>query len=330
MTVQIAIIGLGQIGTSIGLGLQNHKDLVKRVGNDREPAVARQAEKAGAIDQVVFNIPGAVRQADLIILAVPADELRSAMETIAQDLKEGAVVIETTPTKVKAEQWAAELFPAGRYCIGWAPAVQINYLHDHAEGVEAARADLLKDSPVMISAPMGTPGEAIRLATDLAGLLGAKPIFSDAYEVDGLFAGHEVLPQLLSAALVNTVMGQPGWKEGRKVAGRNFTLATAPVEHMPEVEQFGHAAVNNRENVVRMIDGLVEQLDELREALTSDNLESLDNYIKTARGRRMGWLVQRKTADWDGVAAEAAQVKAAGDFFGRLIGMGRKPGDRKK
>ena len=72
MTVQITILGLGQIGTSIGLALNEHKDLVRRIGNDADNNIARQAEKMGsAIDQVIFNLPSAVRQADLVILAPP-------------------------------------------------------------------------------------------------------------------------------------------------------------------------------------------------------------------------------------------------------------------
>ena len=34
MTVQITIIGMGQIGASIGLALGEHKDLFMRVGHD--------------------------------------------------------------------------------------------------------------------------------------------------------------------------------------------------------------------------------------------------------------------------------------------------------
>ena len=73
MTVQVTILGLGQIGASIGLALGEHKDLVRRIGNDTEPKIARRAEKMGAIDHVIFNLPSAVRHADLVILALPVD-----------------------------------------------------------------------------------------------------------------------------------------------------------------------------------------------------------------------------------------------------------------
>ena len=46
MSVQITIIGLGQVGTSIGLALAEQKS-IKRVGHDKDFGRARAAQKAG-------------------------------------------------------------------------------------------------------------------------------------------------------------------------------------------------------------------------------------------------------------------------------------------
>ena len=43
MSVQITLIGLGQIGASIGLALAEQKELLQRMGHDKDPSVARQA-----------------------------------------------------------------------------------------------------------------------------------------------------------------------------------------------------------------------------------------------------------------------------------------------
>src|SRR5512138_4030418 len=111
MPVQITIIGLNQIGASIGLALAKVKDQVTRIGNDREPTIARQAEKAGAVDKTVFNLPSAVREADVVILALPVDEIRETIEIIAQDLKPGSVMIDTSPVKGPVLEWVKELLP---------------------------------------------------------------------------------------------------------------------------------------------------------------------------------------------------------------------------
>ena len=44
MTKQITIIGLGQIGASVGLALEQYKSSLKRVGHDRKPDVAKSAQ----------------------------------------------------------------------------------------------------------------------------------------------------------------------------------------------------------------------------------------------------------------------------------------------
>ncbi len=47
MTIQITILGLGQVGTSIGLALAEKKDAIVRVGNDREPEDCQTRPKTG-------------------------------------------------------------------------------------------------------------------------------------------------------------------------------------------------------------------------------------------------------------------------------------------
>jgi len=43
MKIQMTILGLGQIGTSIGLALTDKSDLIYRVGYDLNPKVMRKA-----------------------------------------------------------------------------------------------------------------------------------------------------------------------------------------------------------------------------------------------------------------------------------------------
>ena len=47
MPVQITIIGLGQIGASMGLALASHKDIL-RIGHDKKAEVEREALKKGS------------------------------------------------------------------------------------------------------------------------------------------------------------------------------------------------------------------------------------------------------------------------------------------
>ena len=250
MTVQITIIGLGQIGTSAGLALAEHTDLVFRVGHDRDIAIAHRAEKLGALDKVKLNLPAAAREADLVLLSLPIDQIRETLEVIAPDLKEGAVVMDTGPVKEAVAAWAKELLPEERYYIGLTPVLNPAYLHEVSSGLEAAHPDLFRSGLIAIVSPPGTPSEAIKLAADLTRLLGSSPLFADPLEMDGLMAATHILPQLMAAALLNTTVGQPGWHEGRKIAGRAFAEATRPIVHAAEPKTLGVSAMLNRDNVL--------------------------------------------------------------------------------
>lgn len=83
MAVNIAIIGIGQIGGSIGLALANHRDQLFRIGYDKQIDNAKQAEKAGALDKVHFKLINAVDDADIVILALPIDQLKNTLQVIA-------------------------------------------------------------------------------------------------------------------------------------------------------------------------------------------------------------------------------------------------------
>ena len=126
MTIQITIIGLRQIGTSIGLALKEHQELVKRVGHDRDAAVARQAEKLGAVDQISFNLPASVKQADLVILTEPFDEMQATLKIIATDLREGAVIMDTAPVKQAYSDWVTEILPPERHYVSLLPALLLS------------------------------------------------------------------------------------------------------------------------------------------------------------------------------------------------------------
>ena len=71
MSARITIIGLGQIGSSIGLALKAHNVDVHLLGHDKDPQTAKESQKAGAVDDVKYNLPASVYEANIVILALP-------------------------------------------------------------------------------------------------------------------------------------------------------------------------------------------------------------------------------------------------------------------
>jgi len=324
MTVKITIIGLGQIGTSVGLALADQAELVFRLGHDREIGIARKAEKMGALDKVSINLPAAVREADLVLLALPVDQIQETLEAMKEDLKEGVVVMDTGPVKQVVAAWTSEILPADRYYVGLTPVLNPIYLHDVDSGLEAAHPDLFRDGLMGIVSPPGTPSEAIKLAADLTRLLGSSPLFADPVEMDGLVAATHILPQLIAAGLLNATVDQPGWQEGRKIAGRSYADVSAPVMYPTEPKTLTSAAILNRENVIRVLDSAVASLKTMRNDLLNEDTQTLEERLNRARQGRQTWLQGRLTANWAAEETTSVEAPTASEVFGRFIGAGRK------
>lgn len=325
MAVQITIIGMGQIGASVGLALGKHNDLIRRIGHDRDYRVARLAEKMGVVDKVSHNLPNSVKDSDIVLLALPTDQIRDTLELIASELKEDAVIMDTAPVKETVAGWTRELIPKGRYYVGLTPVINPAYLYNQKTGIEAAQADLFHSGMVAIVAPPPTPSEAIKLASDLTRLLGAMPLFADPVEIDSLMAATHILPQLMGAALLNVTIDQPGWREARKIAGRGYAEVTAPVGELDDPAALCSAALYGSENVVRVLDSLVAALQSIRHDIQQGQRETLTERLERAASGRERWWKERQKADWAGEELPQTNEPARpSSVLGNLLGFGSR------
>ena len=316
MSVQITIIGLGQVGSSIGLALAGQNN-IKRIGHDKDYSVGRLAQKNGAVDEFKLNLPASVSEANVVILSMPLGEVRETLEFIAQDLQEGTVVLDTSPAKAKVAAWFEELIPPGRYYVGLTPAAGAEFLHGIESGIQSARADLFSNSLFIVDAPHGTPGDAVKLATDLVELLGAKAMISDSVEADGLLASTHILPQLVSAALLDATIDKPGWLEARKIAARPYATATAAAAYHDEAKSLSTAALANRENVTRMLDTYMASLQKLRDDIEGGDDTAVTEFLEAAAKARGRWFEERIKADWQKV--ETGETQSFGDRISHMF-----------
>lgn len=342
MPVKITIIGLGKIGTSVGLALSKHTNQLYRVGHDIHPENARRAQKVGAIDKVMYNLPASVEEADIVLLALPVDQIRETMEIISPDLKDGAVVMDTAPVKQAVSAWAQEILKPGRYYVGLAPAIHSQYLFDQQTGGEGAHEDLFQKGVIGIVASHGTASAAIKLATDLVTLLGAQPLFMDMVEVDSLMAAVHLLPQLVSSSLANVTINQPGWLEGRKLAGTLFAQSSGPLATGDNPEALMQAIQFSQEYVTRLLDKLIEQLTRLREAAQGTGVQGtgvpgtgvpgtgeqnavaeLIQKMKTDREGHKQWMEQRTMGEWQEEIPQPEMPTPSGEMRRWLFGRRR-------
>lgn len=324
---RITIVGTGFIGGSIGLALHQTEADFEIVGHDREHGVARKAKKIGAVDKANWNLVSACEGADLIVIATPVGAIKDTLRAVGPYLKPGCLVTDTASIKAQVIQWAEEILPKEANFVGGDPIVSdvgATAAGHPSGGIDSARADLFSGAIYCLMPSAGAASDAVRLASDFVRLLGAKPYFLDPFEHDGLMAGIDHLPFVLSAALLGITTESASWQEMNKLAGGAFESATRFVSTDPNT--YRDACLVNGENIVRWIDACSRRLGELKETILAEDAENLEQVFEGAMIARQRWLKAREGGGWE---EEPSEIPTMTSFVGQLFGLG-KLGRRKK
>ncbi len=312
MTAQITIIGLGQIGASIGMALAENKLTAKRVGVDRDLAVARAAESLGVVDEIK-RLPDAVQNADIILLCLPLAELRETFKQIGPNLKAGSILMDTAPVKSQVMQWFQEYIPEGRFYLGLVPALTAEALSSPESGLNAARPDLFKKTVMVVDVPSGTPEEVEKLGLAVARALGAKPMLTNISESDSLMAAVHLLPQLTSVALIHATIDQPGWAESRKLTGGAFASVTRGAADFDDAASLKTASLANRDSILRSLNLMLASLTALRDEIAEGQEQNLAERFDQAFEARQRWLDERTAALWLQEGGESYDITELGE-----------------
>jgi monofunctional chorismate mutase len=214
---RVAIVGLGQIGGSIALALGRAGGWW-RAGFDADPATARAARAAGAIDEIAAGVADACAGADLAVIATPVDSLPDLIDAAAAALPGGAALLDTGGVRgplVAALERAAR---RGVAAVGGHPLAGTE-----GHGFAAARADLFEGAPFTLSPAAGdVPPVVTRLVRDL----GARAAVVAPDHHDRALARTSHLPYLVACALLN--LGRRARDEGLSGPGfRDMTRLAA-------------------------------------------------------------------------------------------------------
>ena len=171
------------------------------VGADRDPASLRHALVAGMIDAAA-DAADAVRDADLVVLAVPVGALAGLADELAPRLDPRTVVTDVGSVKrsvVERVGWVIPRFVGGHPMAGGATS-----------GPGEARADLFDGQPWFLTNPDAP--DAVHRAVKFVEALGAHAVvLSDhGQEHDRLMAAVSHLPQVTASALMIAVVRAVG------------------------------------------------------------------------------------------------------------------------
>ncbi|HEX6606200.1 MAG TPA: prephenate dehydrogenase [Chloroflexia bacterium] len=343
---QITIIGLGTIGSSLGLALHQYMETTEGRANaftivGYDPARdAQMAQKSGSVDRVASDLPSAVRESPFVIIATPTLQVREILQTIAPLLPAGATVTDTAPGKRLVLQWAAELLPPTISFVGGhplphrvpAPAVTRDEVED-----EPPAADLFAGAPYCIMPLPNAAEAAVNQVIGFAEAVGAKPYFTDPLEHDSFEAAVHDLPVLTSFALMRVLSESPAWRDMGPLAGAAFREASRMASSDPLAVRA--ELVANRDNLLNWIDRYEATLQDLRELLAATDPADLEGAgsrdfgaaLIAGRNARTGWLnpnaaltpAERQARD----TMRQAGSGVLRSFFGGFV-ADRLPGNR--
>jgi prephenate dehydrogenase len=316
---RVTIVGLGLIGSSIGLALKKNKLDIEIIGHDKDLGIAGTAQKRGAVDGTKWNLIDACDGASLIILALPLDGIKLTLDALQSNMASGVIITDTATTKVPVMEWAKNL-PQGVHFIGGNPILKSERIQ--GEGVAAADADLFQGATYCLMPSVASASQAIDTMSNFVATLGAKPHFIDAHEHDGLMAGVEHLPALLATALASATMTSQGWRELARVAGKNYRTATEsiPTDSASAREQF----ISHRQDLIRWIDVIMQELATLRGVLEWQDAVALESTAKKIIDIRAKWQSGAYDQAESAVNMNQAGMNIGHILFGNLADRGRK------
>ena len=250
---KIGIVGLGLIGGSIALAARElwPSSLVIAVDNKDvlETAMRLHAIDVAADDLIVLA------EADLVVLAAPARQNIALLEALDDNVRQPAVVTDTSSTKREIVA-AARSLPARFTFVGGHP------LGGAAKGgLEHARTDLFRGRPWLLTPAGDGAGPAVEKLMAFARALGAEPRIIGVGAHDRLLAFLSHLPQLTASALMR-VVGDAVGHEGLALSGRGLAdttrLAASPADIWRDI------AATNADEIGPALDALIAALQELR------------------------------------------------------------------
>jgi prephenate dehydrogenase len=292
---QITIVGLGLIGGSVGMALRQAQVTSAVIGHDIDQGVSKKARKLEAVDKTDWNLISACEESDLIVLAIPLGGIEETLKAIGPYLRSGSVVVDTASLKGPVLAWADEILPDHVHFVGMNPIVGGTDVA--SKGLDAARVDLFQKRLICLVPSSKADPEVVKLASDLVTVLGARPLFMDPVEHDGLMGAMDQLPPLAALALLDATVGQPAWRELRKVAGAAYETGTFLFSDDPTV--YTDLFLTNRDNVVRWIDALTASLASIRQSLLEDGPEAINDRFESLVEERNRWLRDRSEGQWE-------------------------------
>lgn len=270
----ITIVGVGLISGSFSLILKE-KGLVKKViGVSRTSESINKALRLGIIDEAL-PLDEAVKQSDLIYVAIPVDVTIPVIQQIMDLVNENQIVADAGSTK-QALCEAIATHPMRRRFVATHPMWGTEY-----SGPEAAVLNAFTDRTCVICEKEKSDPDAVQTVEKIYQILGMHVTYMnpEAHDIHAAYVSH--ISHITSFALANTVL------EKEKEENAIFELAGGGFESTVRLAKSSPAMwlpifKQNREHVLDVLNEHITQLRKFKSCLEKENYIYLGELMENA------------------------------------------------
>ncbi len=277
---QVAIIGVGLIGGSLGLLLKKRAMADSIVGIGRRVENLKTAVELGAIDRYVTDARTGIAGADLVVLATPVDTYERHLKDWSHCLAPGSIVTDVGSVKGPLVTQAEGLMPEQVHFVGAHPIAG-----REKTGVAAGSADLFKGARCILTPTGKTDPQALQTVRTLWEAAGSIVLSMDPFLHDRVLGAVSHLPHVAAFALINALAEI---KERTTpeldllaYAGGGLRDTTRIAASSPEM--WRDIFLWNRQNLVAMIESYEHQLRRLKQLIQAGDGPGIEKELARAK-----------------------------------------------
>ncbi len=270
----VTIVGVGLISGSFSLALKERALVKKVIGVSRTEASAQKAIDLGLIDEAL-PLEEAVKQADLIYIAIPVDATIGVMQQVMDMVTDKQIVADAGSTKHALCASLADHPMRHRFV-----ATHPMWGTEHS-GPEAAVRNAFVGRTCVICEKEKSEAAAVALVEEVYRQLGMNLVYMDAdsHDMHAAYVSH--ISHITSFALANTVL------EKEREENAIFELAGGGFESTVRLAKSNPAMwvpifKQNRENVLDVLNEHISQLRKFKACLEKENYTYLQELIEHA------------------------------------------------
>ena len=271
----VAIVGVGLIGGSIGLGLQKRALASRVIGIGRNPQRLQTAMDCGAVTETTLSIEDGVAEADLIVVGAPVEVIPELVSQIAASAPSNARITDVGSTKqTLVEQIDAQAVAGQAAFVGSHPLAG-----SEKTGVEHAVADLLVNRTVVVTPSQRTDAQTQNEVAQFWQQLGACVVTMSPAQHDAAVAITSHLPHVVASALAATTPDEylplvaTGWRDTTRIAAG-------------DVELWRQIISQNRTRVLQSVQEFAKVLQTFEQALRQENDAGVRELLATGKQQR--------------------------------------------